>query len=291
MPCVEIHDVSSSCAQSATAQCGLERVVHLRRRAVLGLDDHVGLARNPASTSPRSLSCGSSVKRCSASPCSRSTTKPSGVQRGASAAMPRAAARASIAASAATAAPAYSRLGRQHLARGRAAACRPAPRRRARQGRRAPPRGRALRARGRAASAARRPRACPGSEMSETKRAAPETRLGPVSLGAGVPDDGERARDRARPRCDPPARRAPSDPRTGPPSRPGSARAAPLARLLGRAQHGPLDLRVRAAAAQVAGHRVRATSAGSGVGFARGARSPRRAGRACRTRTGRRPRP
>ena len=85
-------------------------------------------------------------------------------------------------------------------------------------------------------------------------------------------------------------RRAPSAPRSGPPSRRSSSAAWPSAReLLGGAQHGALDAGIGAAAAEVAAHRERAPARSSDAGSRPGARSPTRPARPCRSRTAARP--
>ena len=138
---------------------GLERVVDLRRRAVLGLDDHVGLVESGLDVAALALLrilgealIGEPLLEVD----HEAERRPAGgerrnTQRGRTRVdRPRARRRRHRRTRAPPSAP----------RRGRGAACRPGPRRPARPGPRAPRRGRAPRVRARAASAPRRPRAC-----------------------------------------------------------------------------------------------------------------------------------
>ena len=106
MPCVELHTVSPSARQSATAQCvSIELCICAGARYSVSIT--VAADFSAASASPRSLSPGGSMKSCRSSAWSRSTTNGSGSHSGASASSPASAAALESAASMATAAPAY----------------------------------------------------------------------------------------------------------------------------------------------------------------------------------------
>ena len=104
MPCVDTHAVSESPSQRATAACGSSGLCTWAGVSQVS-STRASAAASPASGSPRTVSRGSSVNRCSSSPASTSSGA-SVSYAGASVASPAAAASGVSAATAAIGAPA-----------------------------------------------------------------------------------------------------------------------------------------------------------------------------------------